>query len=259
MANRAQLRWRLAKTLVLCCTLLICWLTPEGQQSPAQRTNELLTSLRSPVLFQGDATTGYRDPAAAYHDGWFYLYFTLARTESPGGVFLYVALSKSRDLVTWTEPKILTPRDKNLNFSSPGNVVRIGDEWILCLQSYPRPAGERYGTNAARLWIMRSKDLEHWGAPELLRVKGPEVPPEKMGRMIDPFLVEDKDEPGKWWCLYKQHGMSRSWSRDLKTWRFAGSSHAGENACVVRQGTEYALFTSPGNGISVKKSVDLKN
>jgi hypothetical protein len=48
---------------------------------------------------------------------------------------------------------------------------------------------------------MRSKDLEMWGAPELLRVKGPDVPQEKMGRMLDDYLLADKDEPGKWWCF----------------------------------------------------------
>ena len=51
-----------------------------------------------------------------------------------------------------------------------------------------------------------SDDLVHWDAPELLRVKGDAVPREEMGRMIDPYLLEDKDEPGKYWCFYKQNG-----------------------------------------------------
>jgi hypothetical protein len=29
-----------------------------------------------------------------------------------------------------------------------------------------------------------------------------------MGRMIDAYLLADKDEPGKWWCLYKQNGLT---------------------------------------------------
>jgi hypothetical protein len=106
---------------------------------------------------------------------------------------------------------------------------------------------------------MRSSDLEHWGAPELLRVKGPDVPLEKMGRMIDPFLLEDKDDPGKWWCFFKQHGVSRSWSRDLRNWTFAGAVSGGENVSVVVSGNQYVMFHSPGNGIGVKRSSDLKN
>ena len=147
-----------------------------------------------------------------------------------------------------------TPRDQNLNFGSPGNIIRDGDQWVLCLQTYPRPNGERYGNQDARIWTMRSKDLETWGKPVLVRVKGPEVPVEQMGRMIDAYLLEDKDEPGKWWCFYKQRGMSMSWSHDLTTWTYAGRTSAGENACVIIDGDDYVLFHSPGNGIGVKRS-----
>src|SRR5439155_20866383 len=36
--------------------------------------SSLLSSLDSPVLFAGDSTNAYRDPAAIYHRGWLYLY-----------------------------------------------------------------------------------------------------------------------------------------------------------------------------------------
>jgi hypothetical protein len=106
---------------------------------------------------------------------------------------------------------------------------------------------------------MRSHDLENWGPAELLRVKGPNVPREKMGRMIDPFLIQDKDDPAKWWCLFKQNGISCAWSNDLKTWTFSGSIRAGENPCVIVVDKEYVLFHSPANGIGVKRSSDMKN
>jgi hypothetical protein len=53
-----------------------------------------------------------------------------------------------------------------------------------------------------------------------------------MGRMIDPYIFPDKDEPGKWWCFYKQNGVSMSWSRDLKTWTYVGKRRAGENVAT---------------------------
>jgi hypothetical protein len=80
-----------------------------------------------------------------------------------------------------------------------------------------------------------------------------------MGRMIDPYLLRDKDDPAKWWCFYKQNGMSMSWSSDLKTWTYAGHTSAGENPCVIVDRNQYVLFHSPRNGIGVKRSNDLKN
>ncbi|OGV70124.1 MAG: hypothetical protein A2283_14290, partial [Lentisphaerae bacterium RIFOXYA12_FULL_48_11] len=225
----------------------------------AQEQNHIsLAEIPSPIMFRGDKTTAYRDPAAVYHDGCFRLYFTLVTIEPDGQVFSYTAWSRSRDLCSWTTPKIFTPRDQNLNYGSPGNVVRFGDEWVLCLQTYPRPKGEKYGNATSRLWTMRSRDLESWSEPELLRVKGPDVPFEKIGRMIDPFLLQDAADQDKWWCFYKQNGVSMSWSRDLKTWTYAGRTSAGENACVVRDGDDYVLFHSPENGVGVKRSKDLK-
>lgn len=218
-----------------------------------------LQLLTSPRIFAGDAVTAYRDPAAIFENGLFRLFFTLTRREEDGSIYMYTAVSESKDLVRWTPPRILTPRDPELNFSSPGNIVRAGDEWILCLQTYPRPSGEKYGNGAARLWIMRSMDLDHWGKPELLRVKGPEVPVEEMGRMIDPYLLRDKDDPNKWWCFYKQSGVGMSWSRDLKSWTFFGKAEAGENVCVLVENDEYVLFHSPENGIGIKRSKDLRH
>ncbi len=212
----------------------------------------------SPVIFRGDRNTAYRDPAAFYHNGTLHLFFSLMEVEPDGKEYWYTAKSTSTDLVHWTEPKKFTPRDRHLNYASPGNVIRFSKEFVLCLQTYPTPNGEIFGNGNSRVWIMRSSDLEHWGKPELLMVKGPGVPVEEMGRMIDPFLLEDKDDPGKWWCFYKQNGVSMSWSRDLKTWTYAGHANAGENVCALVDGNEYVLFHSPRNGIGIKRSADLK-
>ncbi|WP_199619499.1 glycoside hydrolase family protein [Paenibacillus alkalitolerans] len=217
-----------------------------------------LSRLHSPVLLQGSSRIAYRDPAALFHEGMFYLYFTLTETELDGSVYMYTAASVSRDLVAWSEPSRLTPRNRELNFSSPGNVIRCGDRWIMCLQTYPRPNGEKHGNADARLWTMESTDLLYWSEPKLLRVKGPDMPVTEMGRMIDPYLIESVEEPGKWWCFYKQNGVSLSWSTDLTEWHYAGREDAGENVCILRVGGEYVMFHSPPNGIGVMRSDDLK-
>ncbi|MBN1124914.1 MAG: hypothetical protein JXA82_07895 [Sedimentisphaerales bacterium] len=223
-----------------------------------------LKAIPSVILFQGDEKQAYRDPAVLYHNGVFHLFFTYVQIEEDGRIYSYTAHSSSRDLVRWNEKRLLTPKDQRLNYSSPGNVIRFGRQWILCLQTYPRPGYiveqiPHYGDSTARVFLMRSDDLVHWSQPELIRVKGPDVPVESMGRMIDPYLLRDKDQPGKWWCFYKQNGISMSYSYDLKTWIYFGKARAGENVCVLVDDDEYVMFHSPSNGIGVKRSTDLRN
>ena len=214
-------------------------------------------SFRSPVLLAGDAHTAYRDPAVFYHENCFYLYFTLVETEADGGVFLYLAMTTSRDLKEFTPVRKLSKRDRALNFSSPGNVIRFDGRFCLCCQTYCRENGEKYGNANSRIWLRRSDDLVNWDAPELLRVKGDAVPDSDMGRMIDPYLLEDKDVPGKYWCFFKQNGVSLSHSRDLVHWTSAGHTDSGENVCVEVVGDEYWLWHSPHNGIGLMKSRNL--
>ncbi|MHC4118975.1 MAG: glycosyl hydrolase 53 family protein [Planctomycetota bacterium] len=223
-----------------------------------KRTIDFL-QLTSPIIFRGDQKYAFRDPAVVYHNGTFHLYFTLSETAADGGYYNMTACSTSCDLVHWTFPEIITPRDRNLNHSSPGNIIRFEGRWVICLQTYPTPNMEKFGTGESRIWIMRSGDLKNWSEPELLRVKGNDVPREEMGRMIDPYLLEDAQEKGKWWCFYKQNGASMSYSYDLKSWTYAGHTKAGENVTVIRQDDEYVMFHSPSNGIGVKRSKDPKS
>lgn len=230
-------------------------------QTKSQAIN--LNKLKSPILFQGNNQTAYRDPAVLYHDSIFYLFLSLVEIEPDGFIYTYIAATKSKDLIHWSTLRKLTPKNQNLNFSSPGNVIRFHDEWLLCVQTYPRPGYTvrqmtEYGNQSARLFILRSKDLENWSEPELLKVKGSEVDVADMGRMIDPYLLEDKDEPGKYWCFYKQNGVSKSYSYDFKNWNYSGHTESGENVCVLTDNNEYILFHSPSNGIGIKKSNDLK-
>ncbi|MHC4086660.1 MAG: hypothetical protein ACYSU5_15855 [Planctomycetota bacterium] len=176
-----------------------------------------LTKIPSPQVLAGNENNHYRDPTAIYHDGIFRLFFTVNQPrDNKKYMVSFLGTTTSRDLVNWTPVKLLTPEDPALNYSSPGNIIRYNAEWIICFQTYPIGSLKGFGGDGtARLFIMRSKDLENWSEPELLKVKGPDVPRERMGRMIDPYLIKDKDEPGKWWCFYKQNGVSMSYSYDL--------------------------------------------
>ena len=221
---------------------------------------DLLAAIPDVRIFRGDATTTYRDPAVFYEDGVFHLFFTYGRIEEGGRKYLYVAQSESRDLVHWTPPRILTPKGQDLNYSSPGNVVVDGEERVLCFQTYPTPGATTnkvvYANDSARLFTMRTRDWKTWTRPELIKVKGDDVAVGEMGRMIDPYLLRDRDDPGLWRCFYKQNGVSFSTSRDLVHWTFVGKADAGENVCVLLDGGRYVMFHSPHNGIGVKTSED---
>lgn len=235
-----------------------------GFTNSPQAQGKLLLGLQSPIVFKGDEQTAYRDPAVLFYKHKIYLFFTLVRSENDGKVYSYIALSSTKDLKKWSAIKILTARDQTLDYCSPGNVLRYKNEWMLCLQTYPRPDYRieqmpRFGNGNARLYIMRSKNLKSWNLPELLKVKGPDVSFAQMGRMIDPYLLEDKDEKGKWWCFYKQNGVSMSYSYDMKNWKYFGHTESGENTCILVENNEYILFNSPKNGIAIKRSSDLKN
>ncbi|REK22151.1 MAG: hypothetical protein DWQ42_17880 [Planctomycetota bacterium] len=244
-----RLLFRLASVAVLHC---VAGVSLAIEPAPID-----FAAIGTPVIHRGDEVTAYRDPAAVYHDGVMHLYFTVVQMEEEGA-FWYLGHSTSRDLVHWSEPELLTPRDRELNFSSPGNLIRVGGQWRICFQSYPTPNNEVYGNETARLWIMRSNDLRKWSEPEMLAVKGPDVPRAEMGRMIDPYLIEDHGRQGRWWCFYKQNGVSISYTDDWKTWHYVGRRDSGENVCVLRQDDGYLMFHSPQNGIGVMRSDDLR-
>lgn len=208
-------------------------------------------------LICGDETHAFRDPTAVYRNGMFHLYCTYVETEAPGDIYMYTVHMRSADLVHWSAPEKLTPRDKALNYSSPGNVVEYGGKYRMCLQTYPRENGEKYGNQNARLFTMESEDLERWGEPCLLAVKG-EIPVSDMGRMIDPYLIYDP-ENALWNCFFKQNGVSRSVSADMERWEFLGRMDGGENVSVIAKDGGYYLFHSPENGIGVKFSEDLEH
>jgi hypothetical protein len=216
------------------------------------------SAIPAPVFLRGDSYTAHRDPAGHYHNGLFRVFHTRVHHESDGFYYAFTAVTESRNLIDWSEPKILTPKDLRLNYSSPGNIIRYGGKWRLCLQTYPMRNRDRFGDETARIFLMQSDDLVEWRTPELMRVKGPETPIEAMGRMIDPYLIEDKDEPGKWWCFYKQNGASLSYTYDFETWTYVGRMDSGENVCVLVDNDEYVLFHSPRNGVGIKRSKDLK-
>ena len=216
-------------------------------------------AIPNPDFLCGDAHVAHRDPASHYHEGLFRVFHTRVHHEPDGLYYAFVALTESRDLIHWTDPRILTPEDCRLNYSSPGNVIRYGDQWMLCLQTYPMHKGTKFGDETARVYLMHSNDLTHWGEPQLIPVKGPNVPVEEMGRMIDAYLIEDKDLPGRWWCFYKQNGASMSYTDDFRTWTYVGRIDSGENVCLLVDNDEYILFHSPRNGVGVKRSKDLRS
>ena len=62
-----------------------------------------------PVFLWGNRHIGHRDPAGHYHEGVFRVFYGQVRREPGRRVYYQLAVTKSTDLVTWTEPQLLTP------------------------------------------------------------------------------------------------------------------------------------------------------
>lgn len=208
----------------------------------------------SMLIFEQNKKHSFRDPVAYIENGVVYLFFTLVENADDRQYF-YVAMSTSADFINWSEPKILTEKDNLKNYSSPGNVIKYNDEYYLCVQTYPRKDGQIYGNESSRIYTMKSKDFLNWEEPVLLKVKG-DIPESDMGRMIDPYILDDGD---KFICFFKQNGVSFSTSNDLINWNFQGFTECGENVCVIKENNEYLIFNSPENGINIMSTKDFKS
>lgn len=223
-----------------------------------------LLPVQNPVL-DLEPRFSVRDPALIWHDGLFHCFFSLVENVGDG-VVLRLAKSTSKDLSHWSDHRILA--DGRENFSSPGNLLKVGDEWVMCLQSYPSTPGSIYGGEQSRLWTMRSRDLVSWDAPRVMREEGCTAAWNRGSRrQIDPYLVEWN---GKFWCLYKNSGcLGLMVSEDLIHWEEGSPEkpvlspddtpdHASvENPCVVSTPDGFVLFFAPcreGRGIGVARS-----
>ena len=204
-----------------------------------------------------------RDPALHYHGGVLRCFYTAV--DNTG---LYVDEIHSSDLINWSSPRRLTER--GLNFSSPGNVIRAGDKWLLCVQSYPILPGERYGSEDSRLWTMSSENLIDWSAPQLINPEGCRGTWTDSPRQIDPYMVFWQD---RYWCFYKTSGcLGLLVSEDLRNWSEAVPDRpvisrdqtpdgaTVENPCVINLGDSFLMFfarVGRERGIGVTQSRNL--
>lgn len=218
---------------------------------------------------------GYRDPMAFFHECSCYCYYSYLELGDDGWTYFRLGLSISEDLVHWRGPYLLTEADRRFNYSSPGCIIRQGDEFVMCIQTYPtfgNAPDQVCANQSSRIFLIRSRDLLHWSEPELMRVHGDDVPVEDMGRMIDPFIVQDIHDPGLYRVFYKQHPkgiahqqtetgypveyMSYSSTRDLKHFKDEGYIICGENVCVLPDRDVYRIYNSPQNGVACLKTRD---
>lgn len=211
-----------------------------------------------PVL-RGNGIFAYRDPACIFHEGKYHLFMTVSE-KADGYMYNRLGMSVSSDPLHFPAPRLLTPRDRSLNFCSPGSIVAADDgTFIICVTSYPMPepyAVRPYADATARLFFIRTRDFDTFSVPEPVAAKG-DTPFAGLGRMIDPFLFRDRDDSGLYHLFFKQNGVSHSVSRDLKHWQLQGFFSGGENACVLPWDDGYLLIHSPANGIGIKFSRDL--
>ena len=225
--------------------------------------SSLLKAVRNPFFVPNGI--GARDAAILWHDGELHCFFT-GSYQGKETFYSHIEHIRTRDFATWercpdvvSEPPI---------FWSVGNVIRAHGEWVLCMQDYRVPPGEKWAGDDARLWLVKSPDLMTWGTPVCMRPEGCTVNWRPTRRQVDPFLVEHDN---RYWCFYKGGGLGLLVSDDLAHWEeacpdrpaFAPSDTPDngtvENPCVVRDGDEFVLFFVPmrAGGIGMARSRNL--
>lgn len=225
-----------------------------------------LTRLQNPTIDRRP-TQAVRDPALLVHNEQLWCYYTVAYP-SENRYQLTIDGSRSANLQTWTSNPV-TPTTEH-NYSSPGNLIHINDEWLMCIQSYPVDPGGQYGNEDSRLWLIRSRNLLNWSAPELINPAGCQGTWTSSTRQIDPYLVQHDDA---FWCFYKTSGqLGLIVSEDLQTWREADPSRpvlaaqdtpdgvTVENPCIIPLDGGFAMFFAPcrpGRGVGLAYSTDL--
>lgn len=229
----------------------------------ARRPSSPLQAVRNP--FCVPRGIGARDSAIHWHDGVLHCFYT-ASYQGPDTYFSHIEHLCTRDLVNWERcPDVVS--DPPI-YWSVGNVIRALGEWVLCMQDYRVPPGEKWAGDDARLWITKSPDLMKWGTPISINPEGCRVNWRPTRRQVDPFIVEHN---GRYWCFYKGGGLGLLVSEDLVHWEeacvdrpaFAPSdtpdNSTVENPCVVRDGEEYVLFFVPmrPGGIGIARSKNL--
>ena len=189
-----------------------------------------------------------RDPAAIWHDGLCYLYYT-REVHSLSGVAWDIGVVTTPDFREFSAERIITPR----GYASPGNVVRVGDRWVMPIQSYPWPS---------EIVLVASEDLVHWSTPCHIvpADTGPGWGAEH--GPIDGWLFQ---HDGLWHCVWvnflagtDHRAFGVHVSRDLENWRnltpegpfIDGSAynHNGgvENCSILQDGGWWHFYASVG-------------
>ncbi|MDI9584253.1 MAG: hypothetical protein QM473_08555 [Acidobacteriota bacterium] len=206
-----------------------------------------LAGLKNPVLAVPGVSV--RDPAAIWHEGVCYLYYTRHIGDWGGSAAWDIGLVTTTDFRKFSAERIITPK----GYASPGNVIRFEDRWVLVVQSYPWPS---------EIALMESEDLVNWSAPRHIipADTGPGWGAEH--GPIDGWLFF---HDGLWYCPWvnflkgtDHRAFGAHASCDLERWEnltpetpfIDGSAynHNGgiENCAVVNDGERWHFFVSVG-------------
>ena len=156
--------------------------------------------LVNPVIRPRLGQTGVRDPALFHHEGVIHCFYTATWWDGDR-LCSTIEHRRSLDLQSWSEPQVIGVP----GLCSPGNVLRVGERFVLCCQHYPMTmpvGGARVERHDCRLWLLWSHDLIHWGEPRVVTAGGcTESWSPDSRRQIDPCLI---DHEGRYYILCKQ-------------------------------------------------------
>jgi len=100
-----------------------------------------------------------RDPAVLIHNGLIYVFFSY---HDPRAGTWHIGMNTTGDFAHFSDIFIISPE----GYASPGNVIRVKDQWVICYQQYRE--FPHY------LCLSFSEDLTNWSKPVKMFNTGPE-------------------------------------------------------------------------------------
>lgn len=190
-----------------------------------------------------------RDPAVLVTNNLIYLFLTYF---DPEKITWHIGMTTTEDFLHFSGISIISPE----GYASPGNVIKVKDEWVICYQQYRE--FPHY------ICLSRSKDLINWSKPYKIFNTSSENKWNIDKRVIDPYIVEWE---GIYYLFYtgstrwgKKSGhnlIGVACSKDLENWQDISLDRpvigvyypweepdGNENNCVIRYKDKWFMLYS---------------
>lgn len=214
-----------------------------------------LAKIKAPLIWKSTEEVGYSHPIAHFCNGKYYFFFTVVHKNN-GDSYKTIAISTSTDLRRYTTPGMLQfgkesqleEPQRKVELFNPSGLVEFQGNYYLCCESNKNLDGN------CDIYLIKSKDLEEFEEPVPI-----DLPGNARGSFQKPYLIKDREQPGRVWCIYQDNGLVSAWTEDMKSWHFASrSTMTADEICVLAREDSYLLYTTREEGVFVWQTKSLE-